>query len=99
MPGKGLEYALTIQSLMQRIAESQMENIERLLLNIVADAIAGNGILYTFGTGHSHVVAEDVAFRAGGLFPVDAILQVSSDRTRERPARASTWSGWRGWLQ
>ena len=76
MPGKGLEYALTINSLMQKIVESQMENIERAA-QIVAEAIAGNGILYTFGTGHSHVVAEDVAFRAGGLVPVDAILEAS----------------------
>ena len=76
MPGKGLEYALTIQSLMQRIVETQMEKIESAA-HIVADAIAGDGILYTFGTGHSHVVAEDVAFRAGGLVPVDAILEAS----------------------
>jgi uncharacterized phosphosugar-binding protein len=76
MPGKGLEYALAIQSLMQQIVETQMEKIERAA-HIVADAIAGDGILYTFGTGHSHVVAEDVAFRAGGLAPVDAILEAS----------------------
>jgi uncharacterized phosphosugar-binding protein len=76
MPGKGLEYALAIQSLMQRIIESQMEKIERAA-QIVADTVAGDGILYTFGTGHSHVIAEDVAYRAGGLAPVDAILEAS----------------------
>lgn len=76
MPGKGLEYSLAMQSLLGRIVESQMENIERAA-QIVADAIAGDGILYTFGTGHSHVIAEDVAYRAGGLAPVDAILEAS----------------------
>jgi uncharacterized phosphosugar-binding protein len=44
---------------------------------IVADAVEADGLLYTFGTGHSHVIAEDVAYRAGGLAPVDAILEDS----------------------
>jgi uncharacterized phosphosugar-binding protein len=74
--GKGLEYTLAIQSLLQRIVESQMESIAHAA-HIVANAIAGDGILYTFGTGHSHVIAEDVAYRAGGLAPVDAILEAS----------------------
>lgn len=76
MPGKGLEYARAVQSHLQQIVESQMENIERAA-QIIADAIANDGILYTFGTGHSHVIAEDVAYRAGGLAPVDAILEAS----------------------
>lgn len=76
MAGKGLEYALAMQSLLQRIVQTQMGAIEHAA-RIVADAVAGDGILYTFGTGHSHVVAEDVAYRAGGLAPVDAILEAS----------------------
>ncbi|MGD0575739.1 MAG: SIS domain-containing protein [Anaerolineales bacterium] len=76
MAGKGLEYALAMQSLLQRIVQTQMGAIEHAA-RIVADAVAGDGIVYTFGTGHSHVVAEDVAYRAGGLAPVDAILEAS----------------------
>lgn len=76
MAGKGLEYALGMQSLLQRIVQTQMGAIEHAA-RIVADAVAGDGIVYTFGTGHSHVVAEDVAYRAGGLAPVDAILEAS----------------------
>jgi uncharacterized phosphosugar-binding protein len=76
MPGKGLEYALAMQSHLQQIIETQMESIE-WAAQIVANTVAGDGILYTFGTGHSHVIAEDVAYRAGGLAPVDAILEAS----------------------
>jgi uncharacterized phosphosugar-binding protein len=76
MPGKGIEYALMMHSLLHQIIESQMVNIDRAA-QLIADAIAADGILYTFGTGHSHVVAEDVAYRAGGLAPVDAILEAS----------------------
>lgn len=73
---KALEYAGKIQDLLQRIVDTQMDKILQGA-EIVADAVANDGILYTFGTGHSHVIAEDVAYRAGGLAPVDAILEPS----------------------
>lgn len=76
MANKALEYADAVQNILQRIVETQMEQIERAA-QIAANAIAQDGILYTFGTGHSHVIAEDVAYRAGGLAPVDAILEPS----------------------
>lgn len=76
MANKALEYAKAVQDVLQRIVETQMGQIERAA-QIAADAIAQDGILYTFGTGHSHVIAEDVAYRAGGLAPVDAILEPS----------------------
>ena len=82
MTCKALEYAQGMQAILERIIETQIEKIDRAA-EIVANAIAGDGILYTFGTGHSHVIAEDVAYRAGGLAPVDAILEALSHRPRE----------------
>jgi uncharacterized phosphosugar-binding protein len=76
MTHRAAEYAQAMQSILERIVDTQMEEIDRAA-QIVANAIAGDGILYTFGTGHSHVIAEDVAYRAGGLAPVDAILEAS----------------------
>ena len=73
---KGREYAEEIRQLLEEIVASQMEEILRGA-EIVADTVASGGILYTFGTGHSHVIAEDVAYRAGGLAPVDAIMEPS----------------------
>jgi uncharacterized phosphosugar-binding protein len=73
---KGREYAEAIQGLLQEIVDTQMEEITQAA-DIVADAVASDGIVYTFGTGHSHVIAEDVAYRAGGLAPVDAVLEPS----------------------
>lgn len=73
---KSLEYAEAIQGVLEGIVETQMDKIDQAA-EIVADAVANDGIVYTFGTGHSHVIAEDVAYRAGGLAPVDAILEPS----------------------
>lgn len=69
-------YAAAIQDLLNKITATQAEQIQAAA-RLVADAVAGDGIVYTFGTGHSHVIAEDVAYRAGGLAPVDAILEPS----------------------
>lgn len=40
----------------------------------VAKAISGGGLLHIFGCGHSHILAEDAFYRAGGLVPVNPIL-------------------------
>ena len=70
------EYANAIRKLLDEIISSQTPHIERAA-RLMANAIEKDGILYTFGTGHSHIIAEDVAYRAGGLVPVDAILEPS----------------------
>ena len=74
MEQKALEYAQAIQKLLGTIVEQEMGKIAQAA-EVVATAIAQDGILYTFGTGHSHIIAEDVAYRAGSLIPVDAILE------------------------
>ena len=40
----------------------------------LAGTIAGGGLVHVFGTGHSHLLAEEVFYRAGGLAAIDPIL-------------------------
>ena len=75
-------FAEVIQELIGRLAESQAAAIEQAAV-MVADTIERDGIVYTFGTGHSHCVAEEVVYRAGGLAPVDAILEPSLTGTTD----------------
>ena len=42
--------------------------------NIMVDTILNNKTLYFFGTGHSHMIAEEVYVRAGAFAPFQAIL-------------------------
>jgi uncharacterized phosphosugar-binding protein len=37
---------------------------------VVADALAENKSIYTFGSGHSQLIAREIAQRAGGLAPI-----------------------------
>src|SRR5690625_7925258 len=40
----------------------------------IADAIAADHLLFVTGSGHSHMLAEEVFYRAGGLAAVCPIL-------------------------
>jgi uncharacterized phosphosugar-binding protein len=62
-----------LQSVLERIKHEQAQNIE-LAGGIVAESIARGGIIHTFGTGHSHIIAEEIFFRAGGIAPINPIL-------------------------
>jgi uncharacterized phosphosugar-binding protein len=51
---------------MDRVATTQRAAIEQAA-GWVADALWGDGFLNVFGTGHSHMLAEEVFYRAGHL--------------------------------
>lgn len=41
---------------------------------MVADTLARDGLIYVFGCGHSHILAEETFYRAGGLACVAPML-------------------------
>lgn len=67
------EYLATLNDLLAELASTQGERIEAAA-GIIADCIAADGIVHVFGSGHSHMMAEEVFHRAGGLWPVNAML-------------------------
>lgn len=75
-------FAEKIKELIDITAASQAGAVDQAA-RWVADTIAAEGIVYTFGTGHSHMVAEEVVYRAGGLAPVDVILEPSFTGTTD----------------
>lgn len=66
-------YIEEIQRLVKAVEENQQENIERAAV-LIADALSSGGYIFTFGTGHSHILAEEIFYRAGGLVRVCPIL-------------------------
>ena len=44
---------------------------------MMATCIAEGGIIHVFGSGHSHMMAEEVFHRAGGLFAFNAMLDIN----------------------
>jgi uncharacterized phosphosugar-binding protein len=66
-------YIEQIHELLDRIGSEQAAAIG-MAGAMVAETLKQSGIIHTFGTGHSHMIAEEAFFRAGGLVPVNAIL-------------------------
>jgi uncharacterized phosphosugar-binding protein len=61
------------RSLLETVAETQREAIQQAT-GLIAESLLKDGIWHIFGTGHSHIIAEEVYYRAGGLAPVNAML-------------------------
>ena len=67
------QYFHELQGVLERVIASQSEPIG-LAAEAISRAISQGGILHTFGTGHSHLIAEEFYYRAGGLVSVNPIL-------------------------
>ena len=61
------------RDLLQTVAVTQKDAIEEAT-DLIAPSLMTGGIWHLFGTGHSHIIGEEVYYRAGGLAPVNAIL-------------------------
>ncbi|WP_066055071.1 SIS domain-containing protein [Robertmurraya korlensis] len=69
-----------IKEYFQKLREllDEVENEEQDKMSIAAHEIArciqNDGIVHVFGSGHSHMLAEELFYRAGGLAPISPIL-------------------------
>lgn len=70
------QYIQTVQEQLDRIHNTQKDKIA-IIAGKIADSIEADGIMHVFGSGHSHMIAEDVFHRAGGLACVNAMLEPS----------------------
>ena len=62
-----------LQNKMQEVLDHELPNIEAAA-ELVAKTCLNGGRFYVFGTGHSHLIAEEFYIRVGGLALVHAIL-------------------------
>jgi uncharacterized phosphosugar-binding protein len=60
--------------MIERLHDEQLGPI-REAGRLVADVLRADRLVHVFGTGHSHMLAEEGLYRAGGLAPVNAILE------------------------
>lgn len=69
-------YHKAIQDLLTTIKENEKDKMH-LVAEKVANSIEKDGIVHFFGAGHSHILCEDVFYRAGGLVPVNPIFDTN----------------------
>lgn len=66
-------YYEAISTMMETVVREEAKHIETASAWCV-DALLSGGLIHVFGTGHSHMLAEEMFYRAGGLLPVNPIL-------------------------
>lgn len=66
-------YLENIISILSKIKDTQKSKMEEAA-QMIAETIKNDGIIYIFGCGHSHLIALDCFYRAGGLANVSAML-------------------------
>ena len=66
-------YRDIVVTVIDRILASQADSLDAARAAIV-EALTRDRLIYVSGSGHSHMLAEEVFYRAGGLAPVQAIL-------------------------
>ena len=61
------------QSKLKQVLEQELPNI-KIAADFVTESCKNGGKFYVFGSGHSHMIAEELYLRAGGLALVHGIL-------------------------
>src|SRR5919112_3830814 len=64
--------AQLMRDALERVIATQTAAIARAA-DLVVEAIDNDGIMQVFGTGHSRSIAMEIAGRAGGLVPANAL--------------------------
>ena len=64
------------QALLREITRGEAQALESAA-QLVEAAVGKGGLLYATGSGHSHMLAEEIFYRAGGLMAVKPILEPS----------------------
>lgn len=68
------DYLKNIINLLHKLENTQENMIDRVA-DVCAECIYNGGLLYFFGTGHSHMICEEPFYRAGGLACIYPILE------------------------
>ena len=67
-------YLENIRRLLDSLENTQEQVIDQVA-KVCAECIYNGGLLYFFGTGHSHIICEEPFYRAGGLASIYPILE------------------------
>lgn len=68
------KYTNLIIDLLKELEEKEIENINKAS-KIMFDAMKEEKVVHIFATGHSHMFAEEMFYRAGGLVQINPILE------------------------
>ena len=71
------QYHDIVKGLIDTVFETEEEKI-RQAGRCIADTVEADGLVHIFGCGHSHMLGEELFYRAGGLVPIDPLFEESA---------------------
>lgn len=71
------QYFETVSQTLNTIFTQETDKIQQAG-EMLAETLKKDGLLYVFGCGHSHMLAEELFYRAGGLAPVYPIFETAA---------------------
>jgi uncharacterized phosphosugar-binding protein len=75
MPEAYVRYLATMQELQSRLLAEGPAIVQAA--GMLAECIGEGGLVHVFGSGHSHMMAEEVFYRAGSLMAFNALLDIN----------------------
>lgn len=90
-------YRESLNETLDQIFQNETEKIEQAGA-MLAETLEKDGLLYVFGNGHSHMLAEELFYRAGGLAPVYPIFETAA-MLHEGAAKSSQIERMSGYAQ
>jgi uncharacterized phosphosugar-binding protein len=82
-------YFVAVQEILSRVREANRQTI-KAAASVVADTVADDGIVHAFGSGHSQLLAIELAGRAGGLAAIQVITDPGGGRAEGLEGYAAT---------
>lgn len=70
-----LTYFATIRKLLAEAVQAEEQAMEQAAAAVAKTVMTG-GIIHVFGSGHSHILAEELYYRAGGLAAVRPVVDM-----------------------
>jgi uncharacterized phosphosugar-binding protein len=70
--GCASRYFAAVAAVLEQVEKTQMPGIAKAA-DLLADALAAGGSLFSFGASHAFMVTEELVYRAGGLMLVNPI--------------------------
>ncbi|WP_322807283.1 SIS domain-containing protein, partial [Thermanaerothrix sp.] len=85
----GIErYFETVFRTLETVRQAEAATLTQVAERITA-SLAQGGVLHIFGAGHAHLLAEEISYRAGGLVPVNPILDIGYTLMANPPSRTT----------
>lgn len=70
------QYLVDVHHLLDEMSAKNETTLPQVA-GVIAESLAKSDVLHVFGSGHSSLLAQEVFYRAGGLAPVNAMLDVN----------------------